>query len=392
MCNGRSTWDVITSSQDFAGDTNNPPAPDNTDTTPTFVIKGGADASATSYVLVMDVSRSMVENGQRLDNLKDAAKRWIMYDLQDGVELGMVIFADEEFVRPIQNLTAITSFNRGAMLDTVDGITSSGKTCIGCGLMFAKDYAGLLKGKNGNVIILITDGHQECLHPNKPECLTISDVMNDLVQRKIRVITIALGKDADPEIEELALLTGGKSYFVDDSSGSGSINGAFSGSTTYQPGDTLGNKSITVYQRDWTASEVAGAGNKGLVDYYDLDASVGRDVEFQLDVRTDSGANNECQESIDIVMIAPDAAHTATNLSFTCSPGNFGVFKHKTDGEVLQGRWIYKVTFLFFLVVQFTTTKNLVILATKLFYNITKQLLIQLKCCFFFNLYLLKTP
>ena len=69
-----------------------------------------------------------------------------------------------------------------------------------------------------------------------------------MVARKTRVITIALGETADPDIEALAERTGGKSYFVDDNSGPGDFNDAFSGSTTYQPGDTLGNTVIVVHQ------------------------------------------------------------------------------------------------------------------------------------------------
>ena len=89
---------------------------------------------------------------------------------------------------------------------------------------YVKDGQGdlaMLRGLSGNTIILITDGRQECLYPSRPECLTITSVKGDLIARKIRVITIALGDEADPEIEDLALSTGGKSYYVEDGSGAG---------------------------------------------------------------------------------------------------------------------------------------------------------------------------
>jgi hypothetical protein len=35
---------------------------------------------------------------------------------------------------------------------------------------------------------------QECLSPSRPDCITITAVLDDLVARKIRVITIALGR------------------------------------------------------------------------------------------------------------------------------------------------------------------------------------------------------
>ncbi len=75
-----------------------------------------------------------------------------------------------------------------------------------------------------------------------------------------------LGDEADPEIEDLALRTGGKSFYVDDSSaGAGGINDAFTGSTTYQPGDTAANTTATLYQRDWSGPEITAGGAKGRV-------------------------------------------------------------------------------------------------------------------------------
>ena len=38
---------------------------------------------------------------------------------------------------------------------------------------------------------------------------------------------------------------------VQDNGSTGTINDAFGGSTTSQPGDTLGNTDVDVYQHDW---------------------------------------------------------------------------------------------------------------------------------------------
>jgi hypothetical protein len=59
---------------------------------------------------------------------------------------------------------------------------------------------GLLRGLTGNTIILITDGRQECQSTASPNCLTISQVLGDLVERKIRVVTIALGDEVMKQI------------------------------------------------------------------------------------------------------------------------------------------------------------------------------------------------
>ncbi len=226
FCDGRSTWNVIAASPDFADDLN-PPNPDISDTDPTFVLVGG-QASQVAYVLVMDISLSMAEKN-RFVPMTDAAKRWIQFQVQDGVELGMVAFAHEDWYFPMMNLTQVTAESRADMIAAINKLEPFGKTCIGCGLSMAKDYPFLLGGKTGNTIVLITDGKQDCMHHDPKTCITISDVLEDLVARKIRVITIALGDEADPEIEDLAVATGGKSYYVEDNSGAGDINDAFSG-------------------------------------------------------------------------------------------------------------------------------------------------------------------
>jgi hypothetical protein len=60
------------------------------------------------------------------------------------------------------------------------------------------------------------------------------------------------------------------------------------GSTTYQPGDTLGNTTITLYQRTWTPDLIQDAIDKNgsLKDAFDMDPTVGRDVIFQAALRT----------------------------------------------------------------------------------------------------------
>ena len=49
--------------------------------------------------------------------------------------------------------------------------------------------------------------------------------------------------------------TGGKSFYVEDNGSTGSFNDAFGGSSTYQPGDTMGNTDVTVYEADWRMEE-----------------------------------------------------------------------------------------------------------------------------------------
>jgi len=47
--------------------------------------------------------------------MKDAAKRWLRYEVADGVRVGMVRFADENLVIGMRDLTAMTAETRAVL-------------------------------------------------------------------------------------------------------------------------------------------------------------------------------------------------------------------------------------------------------------------------------------
>lgn len=120
----------------------------------------------------------------------------------------------------------------------------------------------------------------------------------------------------------------------------------YTGSTTYQPGDTLGNTTVTLYQRDWTQVEIEAAitNNKSLSHFFDIDATVGRDVVFQADLQlTKNGQTAACSQPAFIALMAPDDNHTRTELDFTCDAANYGVFRYQLADLAAVGRWTYLV-------------------------------------------------
>merc|ERR1719391_1523219 len=326
-CGGRSTWEVILESEDFK-DNNNPPNNDITDPAPDFIIVGGA-ASEVDYALVMDISRSMVDFS-RFVPMKNAAKRWITYDIEEGTKLVLVFF--NQLTQVGFDLTRVDETSRAMMIEAIDKVEADGETCIACGLIDASNK--IFNKSTGNVIVLITDGKQNC----GTGCPTIAQATDMLVARKTRVITIALGETADPDIEALAERTGGKSYFVDDNSGPGDFNDAFSGSTTYQPGDTLGNTVIVVHQHDYLN---VNAGSKSL-GTFEVDTTIGRDLTFKLEVTKDKKTAEECSQDMQIALIDPNLARN--NLTFRCSKTNFGIYNYVIDEEAVSGRWQYMIS------------------------------------------------
>ena len=341
-CDGKSIWRVILENDDFSNGDNQPS--DVSDTTPEFIL---IKAEKNKYVLVMDVSFSMLpdqippfdDSSDRAGIMKDAAKRWIQYEVEDGTQVGLVVFSDvaPKYDPVIYHMNTINDDTRVEMMAAIDEIEFEGKTCIGCGLDRALNWDGGLDSTNGGVIILITDGEQLCSVPEEdPSCLTIEDKLPELLSRQVRVVTVALGLDADPGLEDLAVKTGGKSYFIDDSSGAGTINDAFSGSLTYQPGDVLGNTNTVVHQKDF-ARVKSGDRLKG---FYDIDISIGRELTFEINVKK---RNNACSQSLDVVIISPDDDQFV-HQTFTCSAQDFGVFRHQIPDLAGVGRWVYALT------------------------------------------------
>merc|ERR1719239_1696662 len=264
----------------------------------------------------MDVSTSMETPGPghldlinlRAENLRSAVKRWVTYEVADGTEVALVVFSDVEpdgYDPVIYHMKTVNNETRAEMIEAVDNMKFDGRTCIGCGLDRALNFQGSLEGAKGGVIILITDGKQDCEMGvgNTTVCKTIKSMTPEVLERQTRVVTIAFGLDADPALEDLAVKSGGKSYFIDDFSGPGTINDAFTGSLTYQPGDVLGNSTTTVYQKDHQDVKSGDI----LPGFFDIDVSIGREVSFQLEVQT-TGAN--CTAPLTITLLRPDDDHT----------------------------------------------------------------------------------
>merc|ERR1719239_1787753 len=347
-CDGDSTWEVINEHDDF-DDELSPANPDIGNTTPVFRV---VQSKSPKYAVLMDVSTSMEIPGNdqmdlfgvRSENLKNAVKRWMMFEVTDGTEVALVVFSNVVPTGPTGNpiifpMAAVNNETRARMIEAVDGMEFEGRTCIGCGIDRALNWDGSLKGSNGGVIILITDGMQDCeTGPDDPTCLTIEDMKPDVLARQTRVVTIAFGLEADPALEDLALQSGGKSYFIDDYSGPGSINDAFTGSMTYQPGDVLGDSTTTVHQNDRqnvTAGET-------VTDFFDIDVSIGREVNFQITINAVEG--KDCSVPLTITLLKPDEVHNAeiNGETFTCSSTNYKTYRH-TITSAEEGRWVYRV-------------------------------------------------
>ena len=114
------------------------------DTEPEFVVVGGG-LEQEQLVLVMDTSASMLPGRpggpDRAAAMQQAARRaqpsqclvpylhrrWILRELQSGLQLGLVSFSDEEQVVNVANLTTVTEQSRPRLAAKLDSLNFLGQ-------------------------------------------------------------------------------------------------------------------------------------------------------------------------------------------------------------------------------------------------------------------------
>ncbi|XP_071983822.1 calcium-activated chloride channel regulator 2-like isoform X2 [Engystomops pustulosus] len=258
ICSYRSSWDVIKSSADFKSTKpilgTGPPPP------PSFLL---LRSRARVICLVLDISDNMAK-GQQFHRLRQASAIFLQQLVEPGSYVGIVTFNETAEVK--STLRHIVSedvrWNLTSCLpDTVRGGMS---VCegISAGLQVNKGLDGIIEGSE---IILAVSGRDTSL----PTCLT-----NVLGSGSV-IHTIAVGHDADPELESLTESTGGKMFFTSNNKDSDNLIGAFTEifPVNKDPPDLL--TKITSVQR---LIEVEGHFS-GLVI---MDKTVGNDTVFTI--------------------------------------------------------------------------------------------------------------
>ena len=207
LCDGKSIHEVVRENIDFVDmeeplDAEIPPETD-------FEVIQQEDGK---FVLVLDRSTSMDYRGRtRFEYLKQSTMRWIKHDIDDGSKLGIVSFCEDAVAN--QDMTLVTDSNRDEMMNIVDELYTDPQTCLG--MAVKKGIEVMSQAGEGGVMIFFTDGKQEC-DSEDDSTITDPDVIQAVIDSKIRIITIAIGPEADPNIENLAAISDGKTYFIPD--------------------------------------------------------------------------------------------------------------------------------------------------------------------------------
>ncbi|XP_045111841.1 calcium-activated chloride channel regulator 1-like isoform X1 [Portunus trituberculatus] len=303
MCNARSVWDVMSGHADFYNVTM---LPAEYDVAPEVLV---VQQTPATFALVLDKSGSM--SGRKINNLVNTAKRWLLHDVADGSFVTIIYFSSSASIKT--SLTEVTNASRQSLANAIVSSTGGG-TCIGCGLNKALEAT---KNQNNKVILLITDG-DENVHPY------IDEVMDNVVESKSRVVTISYGKSAEGSLEKLAQNTGGKAYIVPDDDDGSFMDDAFQGCLTYQPGQSITNTNIKIYEWEGTTQ---GAGT--MSETFSVDATLGRNLEFRLDTKDHIAGDP---------FLSSPSGKTHTNAEFN---GDINLWIIKLDTEAEVGTWTW---------------------------------------------------
>ncbi|UCD07036.1 MAG: VWA domain-containing protein, partial [Candidatus Aenigmatarchaeota archaeon] len=173
-------------------------------------------------VLVFDNSGSMDDDGwddnisdwQPIGDAKIAAKVFVDI-LGSNDKAGLVSF------NTVATLEQGLTFDKNAVKTAIDGMSAGGWTNMSQGIDFANEEL-INNGRTDTpwVEVLLSDGNNNCGMENPPaDChQRVFDSAQEAAGNGIVIYTIALGNNSNQSLmEEIANITGGKSYYAPDS-------------------------------------------------------------------------------------------------------------------------------------------------------------------------------
>ncbi|ERE88788.1 calcium-activated chloride channel regulator 4-like protein [Cricetulus griseus] len=259
-CEYRSTWDVISSSEDFLSSmpTETPPSP------PTFSL---LKISERVVCLVLDVSGSM-SNYDRLNRMNQAAQYFLMQIIEDGSRVGMVHFHSQAIIKS-QLIQIQTDTQRSQLLKYLPDVASGGTSiCSGIRSAFEVFKTGGFQ-TDGADIVLLTDGEDS----------TAKDCINEVKDSGSVVYFIALGPLADEAVINMTELTGGKHLYSTDQAQNNGLIDAFGALASE-------NADVTQKSLQLESKGVMLNSNLWLNDTVVIDSTVGKNTFFLVTWKT----------------------------------------------------------------------------------------------------------
>ncbi|XP_003260064.2 calcium-activated chloride channel regulator 4 isoform X1 [Nomascus leucogenys] len=253
-CNFRSTWEVISNSEDFKNTIPmvTPPPP------PVFSL---LKISQRIVCLVLDKSGSM-GGYDRLNRMNQAAKHFLLQTVENGSWVGMVHFDTTATI--VNKLIQIKGSDERNTLMAGLPTYALGGTSICSGIKYAFQVIGELHSQlDGSEVVLLTDGEDN----------TASSCIDEVKQSGAIVHFIALGSAADEAVIEMSNITGGSHFYASDEAQNNGLIDAFGALTS---GNTdLSQKSLQLESKGLTLNS-----NPWMNDTVIIDSTVGKDTFF----------------------------------------------------------------------------------------------------------------
>ncbi|XP_037355195.1 calcium-activated chloride channel regulator 4-like [Talpa occidentalis] len=303
MCNARSTWEVISASEDFQNTTPIVAPPPS----PFFSL---LRISERVVCLVLDKSGSM-GNYDRLNRMNQAAKHFLMEIIESESFVGMVHFDSSAIVK--SELLQIKSDNERNTLMGKLPTAAGGGTSICSGTESAFEVIRKQYPLDGSEIVLLTDGEDS----------TAGNCVDKVVESGAIVHLIALGPSADKGVTEMSKLTGGVHILASDNVLNNGLIDAFSALTSAnadvsQQPLQLESKGSKLNNNDWMNDTVI------------IDNTVGKDTSFLITWARNSPA---------IFLWDPNG--TPSN-QFTMDPASKMAYL-RIPGTTTTGVWTYSL-------------------------------------------------
>uniref|UniRef100_A0A8C9QEQ0 VWFA domain-containing protein n=1 Tax=Spermophilus dauricus TaxID=99837 RepID=A0A8C9QEQ0_SPEDA len=253
-CNFRSTWEVISDSEDFKNTIPMAPPPP----PPVFSL---LRISERILCLVLDKSGSM-SLYNRLNRMNQAAKYFLLQTVENGSWVGMVHFDSAASVK--SELIQIKSNSEKNKLLQSLPTQASGGTSICSGITTAFQVIEKLNAQiDGSEIVLLTDGEDS----------TTGNCAKAVKQSGAIIHLIALGPSAERAVIEMSNETGGKHIYASDNAENNGLIDAFGALTSENADPTqksfqLESKGLTLDNDLWMNDTVI------------IDSTVGKDTFF----------------------------------------------------------------------------------------------------------------
>ncbi|XP_067323195.1 calcium-activated chloride channel regulator 1-like [Anolis sagrei] len=309
MCSYKSTWEVITSSADFASSRPlGAPPPD-----PVIHLMKMQERA---LCLVLDASAAMGRDS-RLGRMNQAAKLFLLQIIEKGSWVGIVTFNTKANIKARLQQVVNDNVRESLTSSLPNTATGDSNICEGVTSGF-QIFTGKYPNSEGCEIVLLTNG----------EGTDISPCLSQIQNSGAIIHTIAFGSAASNDLEMLADMTGGMTFYATDSLSSNGLIDAFSKISSGSGDITQQSIQLESKAEDITSMRL-------LDGIFTIDKTVGSDTFFLI---TWSSSTSPPE-----ISLKDPGGRKYENNDFIIENSNIRTARLKIPGTAKTGEWAYSI-------------------------------------------------